>query len=80
MTLKSKLRTYIKFKEQFETEQHIKMGVSCCKRSLIAQFRMGVLPVAIETGRFKSIPVEERVCVLCNMKDIEDEMHMLCMI
>ncbi len=37
---------------------------------------MGVLPLAIETGRFKSIPVEE--CVLCNMNDIEDEMHMLC--
>ncbi len=39
---------------------------------------MRVLPLAIETGRFKSIPVEERVCVLFNMNDIEDEMHMLC--
>ncbi len=39
---------------------------------------MGVLPLAKETGRFKSIPVEERVCVLCNINVIEDEMHMLC--
>ncbi len=39
---------------------------------------MGVLPLAIETVRFKSIPVEEKVCVLCNMNNIEDEMHMLC--
>ncbi len=39
---------------------------------------MGVLPLAIETGRFKSIPLEERVCVLCNINVIEDEMHMLC--
>ncbi len=58
LTLKPILRTYIKFKEQFETEQHIKYCVSCHKRSLLAQFRMGVLPLAIETGRFKSIPVE----------------------
>ncbi len=62
MTLKPKLRTYIKFKEQIETEQYINFCVSCRKRSLLAQFRMGVLPLAIETGRFKSIPVEERVC------------------
>ncbi len=39
---------------------------------------MRVLPLAIETGRFKSIHVEETVCVLCIMNDIEDEMHMLC--
>ncbi len=64
MTLKPELRTYIKSKKQFETEQYIKFCVSCLKRSLLAQFRMGVLPLAIETGRFKSIPVEESVCVL----------------
>ena len=68
----------IKFKEQFETEQYIKFCVSRRKRSLLAQFRLGVLPLAIDTGRFKSIPVKERVCVLCNMNAIEDEMHMLC--
>ncbi len=39
---------------------------------------MGVLSHAIDIGRFKSIPAEERVCVLCNMNDIEDKMHVLC--
>ncbi len=39
---------------------------------------MWVLPLAIETGRFKIISVEERVCVLCNINDIQDEMYMLC--
>ncbi len=78
MTLNTNLRTYIKFKEQFETKQYITYCVSHRKRSLLVQFRMGVLPLAIETGRFKSIPVEEKVCVLCNINDIEDEIHMLC--
>ncbi len=78
MTLKPKLGIYIKFKEQFETKQYLQICVSRRKRSLLAQFRMGVLLLAIETGRFKSIHVEEILCVLCNMNDIEDEMHMLC--
>ncbi len=51
--------------------------VFLAKRLLLAQFRMGVLHLAIETGRFKSIHIEERVCVLCNMNDIEDEIHIL---
>ncbi len=78
ITLKPKLRTYIKFKERIETEQYINFCVSRRKISLLAQFTIGVLPLAIETGRFKSIPVDERVYVLCNINVIEDEMHMLC--
>ncbi len=39
---------------------------------------MGALQFAMYTSRFKSIPVGERVHILCNMNDIEDEMHMLC--
>ncbi len=62
MTHKTKLRTYINYKEQFKTEPFIQFCVSHHKRSLPAQFRMGVLQLAIETGRFKSIPVEERMC------------------
>ncbi len=34
--------------------------------------------VLYPTCRFNRIPVEERVCVLCNINNIEDEMHMLC--
>ena len=48
------------------------------KRSLLAQFRMGILPIALETGRFKGLPIEERTCKLCEMKEKEDEMHVLC--
>ncbi len=49
------------FEEQFETDQY-KVCISQCKRSLLAQFRMGFLSLAIEKGSFKSIHVEERVC------------------
>ncbi len=63
MTLKPKLRTYFKFKEQFETGQYIKCCVSYYKRPQPAQFRVGVLPLTIEISRFKrmSDSVEERL-------------------
>ena len=51
---KVKLRTYIKFKERFEPEEYLLHYMSKNKRSLIAQIRCGILPIFIETGRFKT--------------------------
>jgi len=76
--LKPKLRTYVKFKDTFVTEDYVKYCLSRRKRSLLAQFRMGVLPLAIETGRFKGINVNERYCKFCPDLKVEDEQHMLC--
>ena len=76
---KPKLRTYVTFKETLKTEQYTQFCKSRRKRSLLAQFRMGILPIAIETGRFKSEPIEERICKLCDINAVEDEMHMLCL-
>jgi hypothetical protein len=38
---------------------------------------MGILPLAIETGRFTSqiTPIENRICKFCNQNQIEDEKH-----
>jgi hypothetical protein len=43
----------------------------------MAQFRCGILPVRIETGRFTNEPPHERFCKLCNDGSIEDEEHFL---
>ena len=29
-------------------------------------------------GRFHNVPLEKRLCQLCNSKEIEDEQHFLC--
>ena len=48
------------------------------KRSLLSQFRFGVLPLRIETGRwYRGIDVNQRVCEICKNGDIEDEIHFL---
>ena len=48
------------------------------ERSLIDKLRTGTLPLAIETGRFRKIPLEERLSILCNSNLIEDEKHFIC--
>ena len=46
-------------------------------RSILAQFRNGILPLKIETGRYTQIPIEFRLCILCNEDQIENECHFL---
>ena len=58
-------------------------------RSLFAQLRFGILPLRVETGRFKNIKdsqtgqvrklkPQERLCEICNSNEIEDEIHFVC--
>ena len=37
---------------------------------------MGILPLNVETGRYKNIPADQRFCFVCK-ESIEDEMHFL---
>ena len=86
---KPKLRLYKTFKTTFETEGYLYRHLKRQDRSLLAQFRTGVLPLRIETGRyqlkkdpntesFRKLNVEERTCLICNTGDIENEIHFLC--
>ena len=44
-----KLRTYCKFKTMFSADPYILTNLPKSKRCLLAQLRIGVLPLAIET-------------------------------
>ena len=46
---------------------------------MLSKFRLGLLHSRIETSRFvrPKIPPEERVCLICNSGDIEDESYFL---
>ena len=47
-------------------------------RSLLAEFRAGILPLSIEVDRYRNIPLEKHLCTLCDDNVVEDEIHFLC--
>jgi hypothetical protein len=54
-----KLRTYQTVKNNFQTEKYVTLDIPIYYRSILAQFRCGVLPIRIETGRFRG-----RLCLI----------------
>jgi len=73
----SKLRTYVQFKDNFKTEQYVNLNLQKNERSLLAQFRCGILPLRVETGRYIGEQVEDRLCRFCDLNTVEDETHFL---
>ena len=74
---KEKLRTYTRFKYEYGTEKYVSSLLSKGQRSILAQFRSGILPLKIETGRYTDTPIQLRTCDVCTSNSIEDEMHFL---
>jgi len=72
-----KLRFYDIFKTNYEPENYVVNINNRGKRSVIAQLRLGILPLSIETGRYQDIPIEYRFCNYCNQNCVESEIHFL---
>ena len=72
-----KLRTYRLFKLSYGTENYLKEIYNRQHRSILAQLRCGILPLAIETGRYTNTPEEERLCQMCPSREVESECHFL---
>ena len=89
-----KLRTYVKLYSPFTdhnyTIQYTRMCLPFIIRKRIAQIRLGVLPIRVETDRYlkNRTPAESRYCLQPNCQNtlqndnnnlkIEDEIHFLC--
>ena len=48
---------------------------STLENSSIARLRTGTLPITIETGRYRHIPANERLCKWCKAEEVDDEFH-----
>ena len=74
-----KLRTFNKFKLFDLAPPHIFKPLSFMQRKTLSKFRLGLHHLRIETARFirPGIPPEERLCLICNSGEIEDESHFL---
>ena len=47
------------------------------QRSALGRLRGGTLPLAIETGRYRQIPQNDRICKSCDSQNIENEYHFI---
>ena len=72
-----KLRTYALFKTTFVKEKYFSVVKEKEVRKHYTSFRISAHRLEIETGRYKKIPVNTRLCKFCNLEQIEDEVHFL---
>ena len=72
-----KLRTYklLNCNVQLQAASYVKFNLTISQRSVLAKMRTGTFPLNIETGRYRGIAVENRLCELCDGHQIENEKH-----
>lgn len=72
-----KLRTYKNITADYNVEPYLKKCLSRQQRSVIARMRSGTLHLEIEKGRFRNVPLDQRLCKMCKSQSIEDESNLL---
>lgn len=73
----TRLYIYKDIKESFTCETYVKMNLPKHLRSVLCQFRSGILPLEIQVGRFYGINRENRFCKQCLDGIVETEIHFL---
>ena len=72
-----KLRSYKLLKTEFCVEPFLKRNLNRTQRSALARIRCGTFPLEIEKGRIRNIPIDQRICKLCDSGSVEDEKHFI---
>ena len=75
----AKLELYQKLKPRFESrpEPYLTRISSHKHRSTITKLRVSAHQLLVETGRYRKIPREERICNLCSGNAVDNEHHLL---
>ncbi len=76
----SKLSTYCQIKDFTETGLMVKSNLNRSERSLLSRLLCGILPLEVETARYKKkdrVERELRYCKVCNKEEVEDESHLV---
>ena len=70
-----KLVNYNKFKSEFSVPKYIMYNLTIRERSSIAKLCCGKLPLKVETGCYRNVPRDQRLCHNCHV--VEDEVNFL---
>ncbi len=74
---KTKLCTFVKIHDFDDRKVLLKVNLERHNRSLVAKIKSGILPLRLETGRYKGINRDDRTCQVCDKPEVEDEVHFL---
>ncbi len=58
--IKKTLKTYVLFKNEYYSENYVTFYTSHRRLSIIAQLRIGILPLHVETGIFCDVKLENK--------------------
>ena len=72
-----KLRNYNLVRDMWNTPTYINKYLSRTERAHIAKMYCGNLPLRVETGRYRNVPLNERLCTYCQLDEIEDDVHFI---
>ncbi len=75
---RTKLRTYLTFKNLFNFEPYLSYPIQKCQCSVFAKLRCGILPLHIETGRYTNTIQENHLSEFCERNVIEHEKNFIC--
>jgi len=79
-SLKPKLRTFMTFKDFNFRENYTYLTLSFFQRRTLGKFRLGCLPLRLETGRYQvpRLPEDQRICLACDTEnEVENESHFM---
>ena len=65
-------------KSKLETDSFLKTNICKFERSLLTQFKIGILPLAVEIGRYHRITLDNRNCQICCETIVKDAIHFVC--
>ena len=75
ITLYSRLKYYVTFKNNFNIDLYLIHIQNINYRRILTKLRLGVLELEIETGRWTNTDRNDRICKLCTLNLVEDEYH-----
>ncbi len=73
----TKLDTYREVKDFADISTLVKANLPRNEQSLVARLLCGILPLKIETGRFRDAKRQTRKCKVCLEDKVEDECHFI---
>ena len=71
------LISYYRLKQTHDFEKYLDIIKETKFRSSLTRFRVSSHYLRIESGRYENIPRENRICINCPMKVVENEYHFL---